>query len=206
MFSISIQKAELSRYLRRPAPLELRKEPSISYFPTRSNNASPLSKVTILQRLIVSMPWSRLKLSVELYSADAEEWWNEAPVRALRTNYSSKKKVVEEVVEEGKEEGLGEDNTATDVLPLKKKATTTKVSIKNIINDVKEMKLIKAGYEQVKRPDLTHVVTTTRYEGIDGARLYRNEGTTPPCPEGLGPILVEDGEWNLRHRTRFLVN
>ena len=183
---LSFQKAEASRYLRRPAPLALRKEPSISYFPTRAYNSSPLSKVTILQRLNVSMPWSRLKLSVELYSTDAEEWWNSAPTRTLRTpSATSKKKTIEE----------GETDTAKAVLPAKTKATSTKVSIKNIISDVKEMKLMKAGYEEVKKPDLSHVVTTTRLEGIDGARLYRNEGTTPPCPEGLGPILVEDGEW-----------
>jgi len=150
------------------------------------------------------MPWSRLKLSVEFYSTDAEEWWNTAPARALRTPSVLKKKADEEAATAAALSSARGEAGAIDEASLlapakKKKATTTstKVSLKNIVNDVREMKLIEAGYEEIKPPDLSHVITTTRLEGIDGARIYRNTGTPFPHPEGLGPILVEDGEWGI---------
>jgi len=88
------QKAEISRHLRRPRPAGLpAKEKSLSYFPTRSINGSPLAKIAILQRLLVCLPFSRLALSVQLFSLDSQSWWEIYPTTASATAGPAKKKV-----------------------------------------------------------------------------------------------------------------
>lgn len=132
-----------------------------------------------------------MKLSVELYSTDAEEWWNTAPSRALRPDAPLPKLKA------------GSATTTTTSSTKEKASGAKKVSLVNIANDAKEMKLLEAGYKEIMKPDISHVTTSTRLEGVDGARLYRNDGITPPCPDGIGPILVEDGEH--RNRCFFLL-
>lgn len=121
-----------------------------------------------------------MKLSVEFYSADAEEWWRIAPPRALRPDAPQSK--------------IKSDTAPGSSTTKEKSGGAKKVSLVNIANDAKEMKLLEAGFKQIMKPDVSQVATSTRLEGVDGARLYRNAGTNPPCPDGIGPILVEDGE------------
>lgn len=140
------------------------------------------------------MPWARLKLCVELYSTDAEEWWNTCPPRTLRPpsgpSAAAKAKIIPQPEHVPGENNDSQKNASSSTLT---KPRAKKVSVADIANNVKEMKLIEAGYEEVKKPDLSHVVATTRFEGVDGARIFRNRGDLPPYPEGIGPILVEDG-------------
>lgn len=71
---------------------------------------------------------------------------------------------------------------------------TSKASIREVALSGKEKELVKLGYEEVKKPDVSHVPRSLRVEGVDGDRLSRNADLPRPHPRGEGPILVEDGE------------
>ena len=47
-------------------------------FPLHPLRSRPRTKFAVLQRMLVTPPWDRFDLSVMLFSAEAESWWNEA--------------------------------------------------------------------------------------------------------------------------------
>jgi hypothetical protein len=137
-----------------------------------------MSKVSILQRLIVSMPFSRLVLSLQFFSTDAQDWWNVSSPKALRP-IPGKAPAIKAISSEG-------DKPKT--------VRKSKPSIKDIADSHKEKQLLDAGYARVEKPDLSGVKTVLRVEGVDGARLARNQGLDAAELPGIGPIEVDDGE------------
>lgn len=159
------QKAEISRHMRREKPEGMEKDKALSYFPVRARNSTPLSKIAILQRLLVSLPFSRLALSVQIFSEDAEHWW-----------YTC---------------GAGAEGAITAASPPPNK--TAKPSVTALAKRMKELELTK-GYPEAEKPDVSRVKKVVRHEGVDGLRRLRNDPDAELADtEVLNAIEVDDG-------------
>lgn len=152
--------------MRRPKPEGMQKDKALSYFPIRSKNGTPLSKIAILQRLLVSLPFSRLSLSVQFFSEDAENWW-----------YAC---------------GAGAEGAITAASPPPK--NIAKPSATALAKRMQELELTK-GYPEAEKPDLNRVKRLLRHEGVDGMRRLRNEPHARlEDTEVLNSIEVDDGK------------
>lgn len=150
--------------MRRPKPEGMQKDKALSYFPVRSKNGTPLSKMAILQRLLVSLPFSRLSLSVQIFSEDAEDWWELC--------------------------GPGAEGAITAASPPPK---SRKPSVTALAKRMQELELTK-GYPEAERPDVRHVKRVVRHEGVDGMRRLRNDPAARlEDTEVLNSIEVDDG-------------
>ena len=143
------------------------KEKALSYFPTRSSNGSPLTKISILQRLLVSYPFARLALSVQLFSSDALHWWESSP-SFVETNMES------------------QSSRQTTKNRKKKK----RLSLESITEGVEHMN-VTAGHSAIQAPNIDNVKRLVRLQGVDGNRLSR-QGKEKG--DRIGSIEADDGE------------
>lgn len=78
-FEWSWQKPELSRHLLTHHSRTSGSKGTERYFRKKSHGMNhPQLKVAVLQRMLVSKPWSPLHLHVMLFSRDAQTWWRDA--------------------------------------------------------------------------------------------------------------------------------
>jgi len=207
-FEWAWQKAEISRHLRRPtqhptaasgpmdrgdvdgeydaAPVSTttaaKESRAISYFPRKSLNSSPTMKMAILQRLLSSLPFRQLALSVQIFSTDALQWWD----LNLQPNTSYHLDP----------ERLGASGSTAA------KAVRKKVSLKAIAETFKDID-IKKSLPTLTLPDLDGVEKILRVEGVDGKRLFRNDDQEVPDKHTVGPIEVDDGTFTDEHLDKW---
>lgn len=158
---------------------------AISYFPTRNSNSNPVVKVSILQRLLASLPFRRLALSVQLFSLDAETWWTTCP--ATGPVGRPKKPAATSKEPSATAHGLAET-------PKKGKGRS-KAATKTAEVQTAQAELVMA-YPPAEKPNLDHVTKILRPHGVDGQRLIR-EGvseSTGGKVETLSRIEVDDSE------------
>ena len=152
--------------MRRPKPEGMQKDKAVSFFPVRAKNSTPLSKMAILQRLLVSLPFSRLSLSVQIFSEDAEQWWHTC--------------------------GPGAEGAITAASPPPRKLA--KPSVTALAKRMQELELTK-GYPEAEHPDISRVKRIVRHEGVDGMRRLRNDPDEQINDDNvLNSIEVDDGE------------
>lgn len=112
-----------------------------------------------------------MTLSVQLFSLDAQEWWDTCPPTTLRPG-----------------------STINNPAPSSS-SRVSKASLKAIAASIKEKQLLEAGYGEIEKPNLVDVKNFLRIEGVDGEREYRNQNLEAPKKGTCLPIPVEDGEW-----------
>lgn len=146
---------------------------AISYFPRKSLNGSPMMKIAILQRLVVSLPFRHLALSVQLFSKDARTWWD--------TNLQQPERSYHLDPERRRAPG-----SAAAI------AVRKRLSVKAIAETFLD---IEAGQSlpAIVIPNLDGVHTDLRVEGVDGKRLFRENDEDAPEKHHVGPIKVDDG-------------
>lgn len=150
------------------------KEKPVSFFPTRRVNSSPTAKIAILQRLLVSIPFSRLALSVQLYSQDAQEWWAASGEEVEKTSLKGASKAM------------------------------ARTSVKAIAEQVHLLKIQQAygpitrpdlgGVQKMFRPE--------GVDGMRLFRETGEEAVAGPAI-GAGKIEVDDGKWTDEHLLKW---
>ena len=87
-FEWAWQKSDLSRHLKMPSKTvkttnkkgtitKTKIQQGEALFPAHTFRSRPRTKVAVLQRMIVSPPWDRFDLEVQIFSEEALKWWNE---------------------------------------------------------------------------------------------------------------------------------
>lgn len=153
--------------------------------------------MSILQRLLVCAPFSRLSLSVQTFSADSESWW-------FTCGPSHEGAIV----------------TAENGGPAMT-AGGRKLSAAALAKSEHERAITK-GYPALSRPDVSRVARVHRPEGVDGRRLLREARAERDAAllsgddemdrasalslagvSVLHPIEVDDAAWTERHLTKW---